>query len=85
MKTKRSERSNLIEGGKESFENTNEFRSKVEQIEKDVRDQYSLTLSHEKNWAKRILIAIKREIEIRRRIAALTSLKNLHVADPWYM
>jgi hypothetical protein len=86
MRTKRPGRSNLIEGGKETFENTDEFNRKVQQIKKDVRDQYSLSLSHERNWAKRILIIIRRELEIRRRIAALSSLKNLHTAHPaWYM
>jgi hypothetical protein len=85
MKAKHAEKTNLIEGGKESLENTNEFKRKVEQIDKDVRDQYSLTLLNEKNWARRILIVIRREIEIRRRIAELSSLKNLHTAHRWQM
>jgi hypothetical protein len=74
-----------MEGGRDILENTNEFNRKVEQITKDVRDQYSLMLSHERYWAKRILIVIRREIEIRRRIAELSSLKNLHTANPWQM
>ena len=32
MKTKRAGQSNLIEGGKERLENTNEFKSKVDEI-----------------------------------------------------
>jgi hypothetical protein len=85
MKTKRAEQSNLMESGKERLENTNEFKRKVEQIRKDVRQQYSLMLFNEKNWAKRILIVIRREVEIRRRIAELSSLKNLHIAHHWQM
>ncbi|MBA4057030.1 MAG: hypothetical protein C0490_20110 [Marivirga sp.] len=79
MKTKRAGQSNLIEGGRDRLENTNEFRSKVEEIKKDVRDKYSLTLLNERNWTKRLLIFIRREIEIRRRVAELSSLKNLHL------
>lgn len=81
MKTERQ--TNLVEGGKENLENTSEFKRKIEQINKDVRDQYSLTLLNEKNWAKRILIVVRREVEIRRRIAELSSSKNLHLAQGW--
>lgn len=78
MKAKRAEQSNLIDEGKERLENTSEFGKKVEEIKREVKDKYSLTLLDEKNWAKRILLIIRREIEIRRRIAELSSLKNLH-------
>jgi hypothetical protein len=83
MKAKQAEKTNLIEGGRENLENTNEFKRKVEEINREVRDKYSLTLLNEKNWARRILIVIRREIEIRRRIAELSSLKNLHTAHLW--
>jgi hypothetical protein len=79
MKTKRAGQSNLIEGGGNRLENTNEFKSKVEEIKKDVRDKYSLTLLNKRNWARRLFIVIVRELEIRRRIAELNSLKNLHL------
>jgi hypothetical protein len=85
MKTKRAGQSNLIEGGKERLENTTEFKRKVEEIKRDVRDKYSLTLLNEKNWTRRIFIIIRREIEIRRRIAELSSLKNLHLGHRWQM
>jgi len=85
MKAKRAGQSNLIEGGKERLENTNEFKSKVQEIKRDVRDKYSLTILNEKNWTRRIFIVIRREIEIRRRIAELSSLKNLHLGQRWQM
>ena len=85
MKAKRAGQSNLIEGGKERLENTNEFKSKVEEIKKDVRDKYSLTILNEKNWTRRMLIVIRREIEIRKKIAELSSLKNLHLGHRWQM
>ena len=75
----------MIEGGKERLENTSQFRIKVEEIRKDVRDKYSLTILNEKNWAKRILTVFKRELEIRKRISELSSLKNLHAAHSWQM
>jgi hypothetical protein len=75
----------LIEGGKERLEGTNEFKSKVDVIKRDVRDKYSRTLLNERNWTRRIVIVIRREIEIRKRISELSSLKNLHLGHRWQM
>jgi hypothetical protein len=83
MKAKGAGQTNLFEGGKERLEKTSEFKRKVEQVIMEVKDQYSQTLLNEKNWAKRILIVIRREIEIRRRIEKLSSLKNLHTLHRW--
>ena len=69
---------NLIEGGMDEFERTNEFVNKVAEIKKDVADKYSQKISNERNWLRRLFIRIKLEIEIRKRIKALSSLKNLH-------
>ncbi len=80
MKAKQPGKTNLIEGGKENLENTNEFKKKVEEIKKEVTDKYSPNLLNEKNWIKRILIIVRRDIEIRKRISELSSLKNLHNA-----
>ena len=85
MKTKRAEQTNLIEGGKERLESTSQFRRKVDEIKKDVRGKYSPAILKEKNWAKRILIVFRREIEIRKRISELSSIKNLHAANSWQM
>jgi hypothetical protein len=85
MKSKRAEQTNLIEGGKERFESTRQFGTKVDEIKKELRDKYSLTILNEKNWAKRILIVFRREIEIRKRISHLSSIKNLHAAHSWQM
>lgn len=82
MKTKQG-KNNLMEGGRESLENTNEFKRKVEEINREVKDKYSLALLNEKNWVKRILIIVRRQIEIRRRIAELSSLRNLHTTHHW--
>jgi hypothetical protein len=80
MKTKQARQSNLVEGGRANLERTNQFKEKVEQIRNEVRALYSLTLLGEKNWARRIMIVIRREIEIRKMIARLSSSKNLHIA-----
>ncbi len=81
MKTKPAELFNLIEGGRANLENTSEFIKKVDEIKKEVTDKYSLTMVNEKNWVKRILIKIKLQIEIRKRVRELSSLKNLHIVN----
>ena len=79
MKTPRPDKFKLIEGGRDEFERTSEFMNKVEEIRKDLTDKYSQKLSKERNWIRRFLIKVKLELEIRKRIRALSSLKNLHV------
>ena len=79
MNSKRQEPTNLIEGGRERLESTDEFRRKVQEIIKEVRDKYSLTLLNEKNWLKRIIIVVRRDNEIRKRISEVSSSKNLHI------
>lgn len=85
MNAKRPGQSNLIEGGKKRLENTNQFKSKVGEIKRNIREKYSMTILNEKNWARRIIIVIRREIEIRRRIEELSSLKNLHLRQRWQL
>jgi type III secretory pathway component EscV len=70
----------LFEGGRDEFESTRQFMAKVEEIRKDITDKYSEKLSNERNWVRRLLIKVKIEIEIRKRIRAISSFKNLHVA-----
>lgn len=81
MEINRPVKFNLIEGGRDEFERTNEFVNKVAEIKKDVAEKYSLTISNERNWLRRLFIKIKLEIEIRKRIQALSSLKNLHAIN----
>ena len=78
MKTTRPDKFNLIEGGKDVFERTNEFVNKVSEIRKELTDEYSMILSNERNWVRSLLIKIKLEIAIRKRIQTLSSFKNLH-------
>ena len=84
METDKPSKFKLIEGGRDEFERTNEFRNKVEEIRKDVTAKYLLTLSNEKNWLRRLLINVKIEIEIRKKIQALSSVKNLHAINHYY-
>lgn len=69
----------LFEGGKEEFEKTKDFIGKSEAIKTALIEKYSIILSNEKNWLRRLLIKVKLKIEIRKRIQALSSLKNLHL------
>ena len=81
MKTKQAQPINLIEGGRKRLENTSEFKRKVEEIKKELTGKYSLAILKEKNWIKRLFIKIKLQVEIRKRIEALSSLKNLHIVS----
>lgn len=85
MKSKRVVQSNIIEGGRGRLENAIEFKRKVAVIKKNVQDEYSITLLNERNWVRRIFIIIRREVETRRRMAELSSLKNLHLGYRWQM
>ena len=78
METSKPDKYKLFEGGRDEFEGTDEFINKVEEIRKDLTDKYSQKLSKERNWVRRFIIKIKLEIEIRKRVRALSSLKNLH-------
>lgn len=78
MATNDERKLEIIEGGKEQFEEINEYKLKVAEIRRDLTDQYSLAVSNEKNWVRRCLLKIKLEIAINKRIRALSSLKNLH-------
>ena len=81
METSNPDKFKLIEGGRDEFERTNEFNYKVAEIRKDVTDKYLPLHSNEKNWLGRLFIKTKIEIEIRKRIQALSSLKNLHAIN----
>ena len=81
MKTKQTGQINLFDGGKQNWEKTDSFKSKVDEMKKELRDKYSLTLLKERNWIKRLLIKFRLMIEIRKRIEELSSLKNLHIIN----
>lgn len=65
--------------GRESFEQTSTFRLKVDEIKKEVKEEYSLLLLKERNWLKRLWISVRLRIETKRRIAKLSSGRNLHL------
>lgn len=81
METSNPGKIKLMEGGRDEFERTNEFMNKVAEIRKGVTDKYSPILSNERNWLGRLFIKVKIEIEIRKKIQALSSLKNLHAIN----
>jgi hypothetical protein len=81
METSDPDKFKLIDGGRDEFERTHEFMNKVAEIRKDVTDKYSPILFNERNWLGRLFIKVKIEIEIRKRIQALSSLKNLHAIN----
>jgi hypothetical protein len=82
METSKPDKLRLMEGGREELEGTDEFMIKIGEIRKELNDKYSLALSSERSWIRRLLLKIKLEIEIRKRVRALSSLKNLHAIYP---
>ena len=78
METSKPDKFKLMEGGRAEFESTDEFLKKVENIRKELTDQYLQKLSPERNWIRRFLIKVKLVLKIRKKIRALSSLKNLH-------
>lgn len=83
MKTNPRNKFNLFEGGRDELGSTNEYRKKVLAIVDEVTDQYAAQLSRERNWVMRLVIKVKREMEIRKRIRAMSSPKNLHITGQW--
>jgi hypothetical protein len=81
METNKPDKFKLIEGGRDEFERTSEFAIKVGEIKKELKDKYSLALPSERGWVRRLLLKINLEIEIRKRIQALNSWKNLHAIN----
>lgn len=83
MKTKQPKQINLIEDGKNEWEQTDEYKGRVSKIIKEVTDKYSSSLLTEKNWIKRLLIKLRRTIEIEQKIREVSSSKNLHTMHSW--
>ena len=81
MKTKQTRQLNLFAGGRDEWEETGEYRDKVNKIIREVTDKYSPALSNEPNWIKRIFIKLRLRNEIRKKIDELSSTKNLHTID----
>jgi len=81
METNKPAKFNLIENGRDEFERTNEFRNKVAEIRKDVTAKNLPILSNQRTWLGRLFINVKIEMEIRKRIDALSSTKNLHAIN----
>ena len=79
MKIKTPQKINLIDEGKSNWENTDEFKKKVSEIKGELFNKYTLVLSTEKNWFKRIFIKIRLWLELKKRIDELSSWKNLHM------
>jgi len=83
MHTNQQDKLNLFEGGRDELERTDEHRNRMLGIVNEVTDKYARQLSQERSWVRRLVIRIKRDMEIRKRIRAITSSKNLHIAGHW--
>lgn len=77
MRLKRQQIS-LIEGGRDRWEGTDQYKHEVGKIVRAVRTKYSQSLSNEKKSIKRFLIKVRMWIEIGNKIDGLSSSRNLH-------
>ena len=72
----------LFEGGRPEWEGTEQYKSRVAKLTKEVRDKYSIALLNERNWIRRLLIKLRVFAEIAGRMDELSSSRNLHAAGP---
>lgn len=78
MKTNDKSQTYIIEGGKDRFEETDQFNTRVKEIRREVADKYSQKISNEKNLVRRLLLIVRMKLETRNRIHEVSSSKNLH-------
>ena len=74
-----NEKSRITADGKERLERTAEYEKNVAELKKEVKNTYAWRLLEERSWIKRLIIRVKIRIEIRRKIAELSSDRNLHL------
>lgn len=68
-----------MEGGRASWEGCSEFGNRIDQIKKELKEKYTPGMVNEKNWIKRVILKVKLQLEIRKNIKKLSSIKNLHL------
>lgn len=69
----------FVKDGRRILEKTPEFKAKVAEIKKQVGDKYRTDLLKQKNLIKRLFIFVRLHLEVRKRIADLSSERNLHL------
>lgn len=83
MKTGKDNQNNLFDNGRQTWERTNAFRKKTEEVKLELKNKRELRLRTEKNWFKRQLIRLQYFIELKKRTNEISSAKNLHVISGW--
>lgn len=77
-----SDRQNqLFEGGKKVWEQTDLYDKKVNSVKQELRDKYQVLLKNERSWTRRLLIKIRFQIELKKKMDEISSWKNLHFAS----
>ena len=69
----------LIHDGKSNWKKTETFKRQSNEIKEAVTAKYSSLLALEQNWFKRILLHLKLQLELRKKIDELSSERNLHI------
>jgi hypothetical protein len=77
------QQTNLFNRGKEAWEQTKDFQTKINAVTQEVRNKYQVLLSAERNWFKRQIIRIQMLIELKKKKGEISSAKNLHLVSSW--
>jgi hypothetical protein len=83
MKLGTDKQNNLFDGGKETWERTEEFKKRINTVRQEVRDKYQVRLDSERNWFRRQLIKLQFLMELKKRMNEISSAKNLHLKSTW--
>lgn len=79
MKPKAEKLINIIDKGKEAWEQTAEFKRRGINAREELRDKYQPLINDEKNWFKRQVIRVQFLIELKKSMNEISSMKNLHL------
>ena len=69
---------NIIQESPDLIKNTSEYKTKVFNIKKKVKEKYLKPVLNEKKIIKKFKIILKSEIETRKKVRDITSDRNLY-------
>lgn len=71
-------KSSFVESGRARFEQTDEYKAKVNEIKKEVLTQFMDLRKNEPSFLKRIKLYFKYKRELRLKLKKLSSIENLY-------
>lgn len=82
MITKATVSTQIIASGREKYEKTSEFSAKKARIIEAVKLEYLPDIKSERRMLKKLVLMIKMQLQITKRLKQLSSDKNLHSFNP---